>query len=247
MRPAQYQHDRSAGSFAVLGRLCPWAPTPGNRALESQRHRQRRLTPTVLYGYIIIQTHSYHGALRHPRGPLNHIHSGGSQSRSQSKAPPGDTYHGDTRTTNSDAPYPPTISQAHPQGEILEISVKPPHSHRSANVHKHTHTHKVDRYTALQPQSKNFTLTNSATPSHKVKPHHTGTIVTANQARLPVFSLVQVTQTQRHNHNQTHTPHNLPFPAGWLPLRPEVPDTPSSNPSHLRFLRSVWSAPLHCT
>lgn len=103
-RPAQYQHDRSAESFAVLGRLCPWAPTPGNTALESQRHRQRRLTPTVLYGYIIIQTHSYHGALRHPRGPLNHIHSGGSRSRSQSKAPPGDTYHGDAMTTNSDAP-----------------------------------------------------------------------------------------------------------------------------------------------
>ena len=84
-----YQHDRSTGSFAVLGRLCPWAPTPGNRALESQRHRQRRPTPTVLYRYIIIETHSYHGALRHPRGPLNHIHSGDSQSRSQSKAPPG--------------------------------------------------------------------------------------------------------------------------------------------------------------
>lgn len=89
VHPAQYQHDRSTGSFAVLGRLCPWAPTPGNRALESQRHRQRRPTPTVLYRYIIIETHSYHGALRHPRGPLNHIHSGDSQSRSQSKAPPG--------------------------------------------------------------------------------------------------------------------------------------------------------------
>lgn len=176
----------------------------------------------MLYGYIIIETHSYHGALRHPRGPLNHTHSGNSQSRSQSKAPPGthipiDTHHGDTVTTNSDAPYPPTISQTHPQGET-EISVKPPNAHRSANVQKHTHTHTQSGYTALQPQSKNFTVTNSATPGHKVKLHHTRTIITANQARLPAFTVwYRVTQTQRHNHNKTHTPHNLPFPAGWLP------------------------------
>lgn len=32
--------------------------SPGKRALESQRHRQRRPTPTVLYGYIIIGTHT---------------------------------------------------------------------------------------------------------------------------------------------------------------------------------------------
>ena len=36
------------------------------------------------------------------------------------------------------------ITNTPPRGNIRNLTVKPPHAHRSANVHKHTHTHKVD-------------------------------------------------------------------------------------------------------
>ena len=68
----------------------------------------------------------------------------------------------------------------------------------------------------MQPQSKNFTLTNSATPGHKVKLHHTCTIITANQARLPAFTvwLQGHTDTETQSQSDTHSSQS-PLPS-WL-------------------------------
>lgn len=69
VHPAQYQHDRSTGSFAVLGRLGPGLQLLGTERWSHKDTDKGGPTPTVLYRYIIIETHLHHG---HPGTPEGH-------------------------------------------------------------------------------------------------------------------------------------------------------------------------------